>query len=317
MTNACRICGNTEANQLHVAREMAFGLRDKFSYLECGACGCVQLLDIPADLHKFYPPDYYSFQKHGKLKTFLRHQWSAYAYGRPNPVGWLVSNLFFPNWAMRAVRRSAVLKTASILDVGCGSGRLLLDLAYLGFKNLTGVDPFIPRDIAYDCGVRVFKKELRDLPGSFELVMLHFSYEHMDNSVDVMQQIQRLMRPGGQAIVRIPVASSYAWKRYGVNWVNLDPPRHLFIHTSKSMELTAKRAGLEISGVVHEGSDEQFWASEQFEQDIPSNDPRSLYSSPMKRLLAWKRIRACKLKAEELNKQSQADLVSFSLRKPA
>lgn len=313
MTEACKICNNTEQNSLHQAREMAFGLREKFTYLECGSCGCVQLLDIPKDMSKYYPPNYYSFAKHGALKTALRHRWSAHAFGRKNLFGYLAAELFFPNRAVEAVRRAALPSSAAILDVGCGSGRLLLDLAYLGYTNLTGVDPFNPRELVYKNGVKVYKRELADFQGQFDLVMLHFCYEHMDRPAEVMRHIRRLLLPGGQAVVRIPLASSYAWRRYGTNWVNMDPPRHFYLHTFKSIDILAEQTGLQVKEVIHEGFDDQFWGSEQFERDIPSQDPRSLYSRPVKRLLAWKMVRQCKAKAEKLNREGQGDLVCFHL----
>lgn len=39
-----------------------FGFRDEFDYLECDECGCLQLITIPPDLIKYYPPNYYSYQ---------------------------------------------------------------------------------------------------------------------------------------------------------------------------------------------------------------------------------------------------------------
>ena len=35
---ACAVCGNAYGNAIHVAREMMFGFRDRFHYLECAAC---------------------------------------------------------------------------------------------------------------------------------------------------------------------------------------------------------------------------------------------------------------------------------------
>src|SRR5439155_15830776 len=98
----CKICNNEKNNRLHKAREMAFGLRDEFTYLECRQCGCVQLLEVPADMGKYYEQSYYSLQPHGKLKTFVRRQWSAHAFGRKNLVGWLFSELFFAHRSMLA-----------------------------------------------------------------------------------------------------------------------------------------------------------------------------------------------------------------------
>ncbi len=315
MEHVCKICRNAEGNRLHTAREMFLGLREPFTYLECVECGCVQLLEIPSNMAKYYPASYYSFEEHGRLKTLLRHQWSAYAYGRKNLLGWILTKAFFPNIAIQVVCRTGVPKTARILDVGCGSGRALLDLSYLGFTNLAGIDPFIAGDLAYANGVKVFKRELSSMSGEFDLITFHYSYEHMDHPAEVLRQTKRLLSPGGTAIVRIPVASSYAWRHYGVNWFNLDPPRHFYIHTFKSIEMLAGQAGLKVVQTVQEGSAGQFWTSEEYARDIPHTDPRTLGSSFLKRLLAWRDIRAWKIMAEELNRKQEGDLVGFYLRR--
>lgn len=314
--SACRICGNTVGNQLHSVREMMLGLREAFPYLECGSCGCLQLVEIPAKMEKFYPANYYSFDQHGAFLTFLRRRRSRYAYGCPSLVGWLLTTLAVPNDAVRAVRRTGVPKNAAILDVGCGSGRLLLDLAWLGFKDLTGVDPFLAADIAYPEGPKVFRRRIEEMQGQFDLVMLHHSFEHMDQPDAVMSAVFRLLKPGGQAVFRIPVASSFAWREYGVHWINLDAPRHFYLHTFRSMSLLAGRAGFQTGQIVHESNAEQFWASEQYAQDIPMSDPRSLKSSPLKMLLAWPRLHRSKVRAHELNQRGEADLVCFHYSKP-
>ena len=40
---------------------MMFGLRDQFLYGECESCHSLQLLDLPTDMSRYYPPGYYSF----------------------------------------------------------------------------------------------------------------------------------------------------------------------------------------------------------------------------------------------------------------
>ena len=35
----CKICGNTDGNKIHAAREMLFGYREEFKYIECSKCG--------------------------------------------------------------------------------------------------------------------------------------------------------------------------------------------------------------------------------------------------------------------------------------
>ncbi|QDH78214.1 hypothetical protein FKX85_03825 [Echinicola soli] len=47
---ACKLCGNNGGNKVHEVREMMFGTRDKFSYLECGKCHSIQNFTIPDNL---------------------------------------------------------------------------------------------------------------------------------------------------------------------------------------------------------------------------------------------------------------------------
>ncbi len=203
-----------------------------------------------------------------------------------------VNQRVFPNLAIGAVRQSAVPLNARVLDVGCGSGRALLDLSYLGFSNLSGVDPFVEKDLFYANGVKVFRRDLASMSGEFDLITFHYSFEHMDQPEMVLRETKRLLSPSGMVIIRIPVACSYAWRHYGVNWFNLDPPRHLYIHTFRSMDLLAQRVGLKVINTIQESGAGQFWTSEEYEHDIPHNDPRTLGSSSLKRLLKWKKIRS-------------------------
>jgi hypothetical protein len=80
-TCPCKICASTEGNQVVTAREIMFGFRDEFKYFKCSFCGCLQIIERPKDLSKYYPSEsYYSYRpvvtpnsKKGKLKDFLRY----------------------------------------------------------------------------------------------------------------------------------------------------------------------------------------------------------------------------------------------------
>ena len=65
---SCRICGNTENNTSYTAREMMYGLRETFSYFQCGNCKCLQIVEYPKDMTTYYPGDYYSFSKYDGKK---------------------------------------------------------------------------------------------------------------------------------------------------------------------------------------------------------------------------------------------------------
>jgi SAM-dependent methyltransferase len=310
----CRICRNANDNRQFTAREMMFGFRDRFEYFECSNCGCVQIVEIPIDLAKYYPDDYYSFQKSGPLKAWLKTRWAAYSYGRLSLVGWGMSAVLGKNQAIESVKRARIPRDATILDVGCGSGDLLLLLRSLGFHKLTGADPFVANDIAYANGVEVWKKDLAEISRKFDVIMSHHSFEHMTDPNQILLHAARLLNPGGWIIIRVPIAGSYAWKKYGTNWVQLDPPRHIFLPTTRSMEILADAAGLRLCEVVHESNEFQFWGSEQYVRDIPLNDPRSL--APLTRqALAHVKMRQYRARAAELNAKREGDSACFYLRK--
>jgi SAM-dependent methyltransferase len=311
----CRICESKHNNGTFTTREMMFGIRDVFDYFECESCGCVQIKNVPENLGKYYPSGYYSFQKAGALKSFLKKQWAFYSYNGCGLIGMLMSLVLGNNQGVESVKRANIPKDVAILDVGCGKGELLLLLESLGFTNLTGADPFLAGDVVYDNGVRVWKREISEISDNFDVVMCHHSLEHMTNPSIALTHVSRVLNPGGLLILRLPIAGTYAWKTYGTNWVQLDPPRHIFLPTIQSMETLAKRVGLKLGQTIYESNEFQFWGSEQYIQDIPLRDPRSLASLP-RQVLAHFKLRKYRARAAELNAKGQGDSACFYLQKP-
>lgn len=86
---------------------------------------------------------------------------------------------------------------SNILDVGCGNGFLLNQMYGFGFKNLTGIDPFIEADIHYPNGINVYKKYISELEGRYDVIMLHHSFEHIPDPVDVFHHLDRLLKKKG------------------------------------------------------------------------------------------------------------------------
>jgi SAM-dependent methyltransferase len=314
-TAVCKVCLATQGHRTHIAREMMFGLGGAFRYLECGSCGCLQLLDVPEDMSKFYPGGYGGFETHVAWKARILASRAAYAFGRPNVLGFALSQIYGPYEAMPSVRRAGLPADARILDVGCGSGVLIRDLRALGFKHVSGIDAFIPADLTHYNGVTVHRKRLEDTTGRFDVVMLHHSFEHLPDPLRALQLVSGLLEPGGLVILRTPVASSWAWKHYGVDWMHLDAPRHLFLHTRKSMEILCASSDLEVENVVDEGNESQFLGSEQYRRSIPLVDKRSFASGRFPYVRGWLRDREYRRRAEELNRLGQGDWASFTLRK--
>jgi len=310
----CKICANAEQGKTHVVREMMLGLREEFTYSECAGCGCLQLVDIPEDMAKYYPKDYYSYATGRSLGSFVRAQRAAYARSGINPIGALMSWLYGPDAALDSITRLMLSKDASVLDIGCGSGGLLLSLKRAGFHKLTGADPFLPCDVETN-GVRLLKRQVSELDGKFDVVMLHHAFEHMAEPQLVLRHVKRILGDQGVVILRTPLSDSEASTQYGVNWHQLDAPRHLFIPTTESMTIVTEAAGLAISQIVYDSTLLQFILSEQYVRDISQADKRSYTNNPFRSIFSLRKIRSFRRRARQLNEARTGDSACFYLRR--
>ncbi|MEO7359902.1 MAG: hypothetical protein ABI120_06215, partial [Gemmatimonadaceae bacterium] len=55
----CGICDATEGTEFTI-REMMFGTRDQFRYVQCSSCEALQLQNPPTDWSRYYRTDYYA-----------------------------------------------------------------------------------------------------------------------------------------------------------------------------------------------------------------------------------------------------------------
>ena len=307
-----------------MAREMMFGTRDEFRYIECGDCGTLQIVKIP-DLAKYYPPEYYSLapaaegEVHRGIKRRIAGRFIANYHTKNRSVigkrladGNSWSAILFPEYLKNFP--GELTRESRILDYGCGSGRTLRILANFGFRSLVGADAFIEKDIVHPGGVTIYKKDLKDLEPPFDLIMLHHVFEHLPDPKESLAHIHRLLSDNGTAIIRIPVVN-YAWKKYGINWVQLDPPRHLFIYTDQTFREMSVEAGFDVSKTVYDSEAFQFYGSEQYVMDIPMNDPLSFRGPSETSIFSAKQLEEWTRKAEHLNSRSLGDQMCFYLRK--
>jgi SAM-dependent methyltransferase len=321
--SCCSLCGNSAENITHRAREMMFGTREIFSYRECRSCGCVQLIDDVSDWSQHYPAEYYSLAPRSRGRFRQLKRWLKYAKarqvlaGRPSLAGYLGSVLGRGRsvtddiWLREAFRRELRFDSR-ILDVGCGSGKTLLALQTHGFSRLFGVDPFIAEDIRDGSGLCIRRGRLGELDGSYDFVMFHHSFEHIADQEMLLRSAVERLTEGGTILVRIPVIGAL-WERYGVNWVQLDPPRHLFLHTKASFLALAERCGLQACGVIDDGGAFGFWGSEQYARDIPLMSPKSYFIDPQHSIFGADAIAKFELEAQALNAGGRGDQTCFFL----
>lgn len=293
------------------------GMKDDFTYIECAACGCLQIGSYPRDIGKYYPSSYYSFRSvtrvglRGRVRTWLGQKRDRYVVFGRGRIGALLDDRF-GNEKVRQLAAFGLQSNASILDVGCGGGMLLRELRAIGFRSLTGIDAYIQKSFSPERGIQIRKSDLAAAAGSFDLVMLHHSLEHMPNQEEQLREVVRLMKPDGQCLIRVPLADSLAWSRYGTEWVQLDAPRHFYLHTRRSLQIVALRAGLDLVSMRDDSNNFQFVGSELYRRGISLS---SAVNHGIFRFFSPDQISAFDNEAEALNREHRGDQGVFVFRK--
>lgn len=321
----CSVCDSVGAFESYNVREHMFGYGDTFEYRRCIDCGCLQILNTPVDLSRYYGSGYYSMgerPRRGWLATMLIRARNRHLAGHFDPLGGCLAR----RWrflALASLRPLKLNRNARILDVGCGGGELLLALQSAGFTRLLGVDPFVVADMDLGGGLIVKRVELTDLvlqlgeSSAFDLVMFHHSLEHIENPVATLRAAYAALVPGGRCVVRIPTVDSYAWRYYGVDWCALDAPRHLMLHSRRSIALLAKKCGFEVDASIDDSTAFQFWGSEQYRRGVSLMRPGCHDILPATGLFTAEELRSFEQRAVEMNRQGDGDQIVVYLRRAA
>lgn len=304
-----------------VLREMMLGTRDRFDYFQCGACETIQIREFPGCIARYYPATYYSYEQSQErfaspFRRFARGVLFR-AVIRPSFQGngrWtdLLGSLELKSLSVEAVGRIKLPTTARILEVGSGAGWLLEALEALGFRRLLGVDPFLPAE-GHRGEVTLLKKDISDLDPeeTFDLIILHHSLEHVPDPIGVLGTVRRHLSVGGSALVAMPIIGE-AYRAYGTNWFQLDPPRHFHVFSVKGFDIAITRSGLRLAGSYFNSTSAQFRTSEEYSRDIPMNRPGLPLVRPLSFLLTEGHYRA---RARSLNRSGQGDQAVFYLRR--
>jgi SAM-dependent methyltransferase len=197
------------------------------------------------------PPPPVGRLRQALANDYRRARW-GYADGPTLPGGRLVPLVAPSRGAIvdREIRHLPATPGGRLLDVGCGSGAFLAQMAALGWRA-EGVDPD-PAAVAgaREAGVHVTQGTLTDLDrpeqaGAFDAVTLSHVIEHVHDPTDDLRRIHRLLRPGGLLWIATPNLEALGHRHFGRDWLGLDPPRHLVLFTRASLERLLRSTGFE------------------------------------------------------------------------
>jgi len=146
--------------------------------------------------------------------------------------------------------RELKIKKGMLLDIGAGRGELLRVAREDGW-NVVGIEtsPSFAEYAARYSGAELIQKPLQECgfnANTFDAVVLGAVLEHLYNPTEVIQEIARILKPGGVLFIDVPnerglyfIVGNFYNKLRLRNWVvNLAPtfsPYHVFGFTPHSL----------------------------------------------------------------------------------
>ena len=222
---ACPACGSESFRSF----ELGAGNRLR----RCGACDTVSVEEY-ADPSEVYV--------------------DGYMFGEAGPFGLDVRAPDFQRYLLRVARRrmelierSSRLTAGSLLDVGSGTGEVLLTARERGWR-VQGVEPErTAAAMARERGLPVAIGALEEsgLPErSYDVVSAFHVLEHIPDSRSFLRTMARWVRPGGYVVIEVPNFASVQRRRLAGHWSGLRPREHLVHFTPDTLRATFAAAGI-------------------------------------------------------------------------
>ncbi|SFA74754.1 class I SAM-dependent methyltransferase [Algoriphagus aquimarinus] len=305
LPKSCKFCGSSSLISFEGSERM-FGMGGTFAYSECEGCKSIQLDEVPTDLSAYYSnSEYYSFlplvQSSYPRRVFKQIRMNLFL--RTNAT---VFEPIYGYW----LKKLAPDFHAKIADVGCGNGQLLYELYASGFTDLYGFDPFIEKDNVINSSLQLLKQRIEESDTSFDIIMMHHAFEHMENPTEILNACFDKLNPGGKLLIRTPVADAAVWKEKRELWVQLDAPRHLIIPTISGFEKISKAIGFNLDEVLFDSTAFQFWGTALYERGF------ALHQKSVNDVFSKEELVALDKKALRYNQEGKGDQVCFFLSKP-
>lgn len=216
--NNCPVCSSAGIRLKLICNDH-FKSGESFPVWTCPICGFSFTQDHPdeAATGKYYESD-----------DYISHS--------DSPKG-LVNKIYrIVRKRMLRKKRSIVnnqtgLKKGTILDIGSGTGHFAAEMKNAGWI-VRGIEI---HEKARNASVENFgldiisPAEISSLEsGSFDSITLWHVLEHFNDLHSYINEINRLLKPGGTCIIALPNISSYDAYHYGRYWAAYDVPRHLW-----------------------------------------------------------------------------------------
>ena len=264
---ACPVCGATGRVTLYSGlRDRAFRTAPgEWTLVRCTGCNSAFLDPRPTSAtiglaygsyytHADAPAPSSSPVAGVRLRLAHDYRRARWGYQQDSPIrgGRLLAKLLPSRAAIvdREVRHLPATQGGRLLDVGCGDGAFVSYMTHLGWQA-EGVDPDAAAiEGARTAGLDVTEGTLAAIDdaehvGVYDAITMSHVIEHVHDPEEELERVHRLLRPGGVLWIATPNLEALGHRRFGPDWLGLDPPRHLVLFTHASLDGLIRRGGLE------------------------------------------------------------------------
>ncbi len=223
---ACRQCGEM-ATLLFEARDIHRKVTDEsFAYYRCGNCRLVFVWPVPANLARYYPPNYHPI---------------------PRSLEELLQGKQHEDFKLQAIGQGG--RGRRLLEIGPSYGRFAALAKRAGFDvRAIEMDPDCCRFLENVVGIPVHLSA--DVRGTlaglerFDVIALWHSLEHLPDPWSVLDALPAHLERGGSVAITTPNPQSSQFRLFGSHWVHLDAPRHLTLIPHTVLESRLAKYGM-------------------------------------------------------------------------
>ncbi|MBP6588537.1 MAG: class I SAM-dependent methyltransferase [Chitinophagaceae bacterium] len=234
--NACPVCSAGTIKEALLVKDHSVS-GEEFSIWECSACQFRFTQDVP---------DAASIGPYYQSEEYISH--SNTSKGLINRLYQAVRKRTLKR-KRKLVQQQTGMGKGQLLDIGSGTGAFVDEMEKSGWR-VTGLEPDNgARQVAKDS----FAVTLEDISGFFQLPAEQFDaitmwhvLEHVHTLHEYMDQLKKLLKPGGRILIAVPNYTSGDAGHYQSYWAAYDVPRHLYHFSPGSMEKLASIHGLKL-----------------------------------------------------------------------
>jgi 2-polyprenyl-3-methyl-5-hydroxy-6-metoxy-1,4-benzoquinol methylase len=248
----CYLCSGQSALLYQGLRDRHYNAPGIWDCRKClnPACGLIWLDPKPlkTETVKLYR-SYFTHENKGTAEDYEKKQKNLLIAGGYRAIKAMFSVITDYN-KKRQQRDSMYLndeKPGKILDVGCGTGDFLNRIRGLGWSvEGTELDGEAVINTRKKYGLNVHQGDLDDIilpENHYNAVTLSHVIEHVYDPIETIKKCRRILKPGGVLVLVTPNIDSFGHKLYKSNWLLLDPPRHLHMFSSITLNDIALKAG--------------------------------------------------------------------------